>query len=271
MSFKMLIVCLSLGLASAALAGQFGGIAPEDIAAVWLFEEGKGDVAKDTEGQGIDATLVNGASWEPGLRGMAVRFDGVDDGIKVPDSKFINTGGPFPNRTVMALFKCDDVSITDRKQTIYEEGGRTRGFVIYVYDGQVWVGGWNRAEYKWNGEWLSTPIESNQWYYVAFVLRNGAGAVEPDRFEMWLNGRLVAKASGGQLYGHGDDTGIGYVNQNTVFHDDDGSGTNIHHFAGLIDELRVYNAALTADDMSIMVAVEPQGKLATRWGDLKQP
>ena len=86
------------------------------------------------------------------LQKKTLKFNGTSDGIKIPDSNRINTGGPFPKRTVAALFNCDDVN-KGQKQVIFEEGGRTRGLVIYVFDGKLYVGGWNRAEYNWNGEW----------------------------------------------------------------------------------------------------------------------
>jgi len=271
---RLILTCavLTVIVLSPALQGQ-AKIDPNSIAAVWLFNEGKGDKVKDSEGQGIDGTLKGGPKWVKGIRGDgALRFDGVDDYVAIPDSNSINTGGPFPNRTVMALFNCDDVNAKG-KQTIFEEGGRTRGFCIYVAEGKVWVGGWNRAEYNWNGAWLSKPIQSGKWYYVAFVLRNGAEKVEPDKFEMWLDGELVAKDSGGQLHGHADNIGIGATNQNTVFHDDDGSGANRDYFKGEIDEVRVYNAPLTKEDMAEIIGtlspVDPNGKLATSWGEIK--
>ena len=269
MRTAFLAACLSLMMVGLAFAGQLGGIKPEDIAAVYLFDEGSGDVVTDSEGQGIDATIVGSAEWVPGLRGGALKFDGVDDVVKVPDSEFINTTNTWTDRTIMALFKCDDVSITDHKQTVFEEGGRTRGATIYVHDGLAYVGMWNRAEYNWDGAWLSIPVESNTWYYIAMVLRNATEAVEDDKFEMWVNGRLIDKAPGGQFHPHSNDNAIGATVENNVFHDDDGSG-NGHYFAGLIDEVRIYNAALSADDMSMMVAVEPQGKLTTVWGELKR-
>lgn len=178
------------------------------------------------------------------------------------------------NRTVVAFFNCDDVSMGDRKQTIYEEGGRTRGLVIYVFKGEVYVVGWNRAEYNWKGEWPSVPVKSKAWYHVGLVIRDAAGKVEKDKFEMWLNGKVVSKKSGGQLHAHGDDNGIGHVNQNTVFHDEDGTGSDIHHFGGLIDEVGVYNAAFDeADfkDLAAPLAVEARGKFATVWGAIKSP
>ena len=152
------------------------------------------------------------------------------------------------------------------------DAGPTRGLVLYVFDGEVYVGGWNRAEYNWNGEWLSAEVQSKRWYHVGLVIRNASGKVEKDKFEMWLDGKLVEKADGGQLHAHGDDIGIGFTNQNAVYHDEGGSGTNIDWFDGLIDEVVVYGSAFDQGDFSKAsqgLSVEPQGKFTTTWAALK--
>jgi hypothetical protein len=211
---------------------------------VYLFEGVSGTTLPDDSANSNDGTLIGGPTAADGLTGAALQFDGEDDGITIPDSGNINTtNGPFPNRTIIAVFNCDDVSKAG-KQTIFEEGGRTRGLTIYVSEGQVYVGGWNRAEYNWNGEWLSAPIGSGEWHAAVLVIRDGGEAVETDKFEMWLDGVLIATADGGQIHNHGDDNGIGHTNQNVVFHDDDGSGDNRDWFGGIIDEIWILNEAL---------------------------
>lgn len=243
------------------------------VRAIWNFDEGD---AADISGHDVNGTFAGEPEVVDGIVGKALQFDGVDDGVKLPDSNGLNTGGPFMNRTIAAYFKCSDVSITDHKQTIFDEGGRTRGFVINVFGGQVYVGAWNRAEYQWAGAWPSAPVESDRWYHVALVLRDGASAVEAGKFEMWLDGEMIASEPGGQLHAHGDDCGIAHTNANAVFHDDDGAGTNIHYFGGVIDEVIVYNSAFDAKDfeeyaevIQSATSVEPQGKFTTTWGTLK--
>ena len=196
--------------------------------------------------------------------------------LKLPDSVGINTLAQpnfYTDRTIAAYFNCTDVDITEQKQTIFEEGGRTRGLVLNVFDGQVYVAGWNRAEYQWPGAFPSAPVESGKWYHVALVIRDATNAVEPNKFEMWLNGELIASEDGGALYGHGDDIGIGHVNANAVFHDEDGAGTNIHYFGGIIDEVVVYNSAFDAADFAAyaapVVSVEPKDKFTTTWASIK--
>lgn len=243
------------------------------VKATWNFDEG--DVT-DSSGNDVNGTIVGEPEFVDGIVGSALYFDGVDDGVKLPDEEGLNTGGPFTNRTIAAYFKCTDVSVTDQKQTIFEEGGRTRGFVVNVYDGSVYVGAWNRAEYNWNGAWPSAIIDSDRWYHVALVIREGSNAVEDDKFEMWLDGEMIASEPGGQLFAHGDDSGIAHTNANAVFHDDDGGGTNIHYFGGAIDEVIVYNSAFDAADFAeyaeviqSATSVEPQDKYTTTWGALK--
>ena len=239
------------------------------IAANWTFDDGS---AKDSSKKGLNGNVVGKPQAVDGIAGKALKFNGEDDGIKIPDSADINTGGPYTDRTIAAFFNCDNVGIDDRKQVIYEEGGRTRGLVIYVYDGKVYVGGWNRAEYNWNGEWPSADVKSKRWYHVGLVIRDASGKVESKKFEMWLDGKRIAQEKGGQLHAHGDDTGIGFTNQNAVYHDEGGSGTNIDWFAGLIDEVVVYGSAFDEGDFAKLaqpLSVEPQGKFTTTWADLK--
>ncbi|HIC02496.1 TPA: DUF1565 domain-containing protein, partial [Candidatus Poribacteria bacterium] len=228
-----------------------------NIAAAWTFNEGMGNTAGDSEGQGVNGT-INGATWTTGVRDGALSFDGTDDYVAIPDHGAINiTNGPWANRTVTAIFKVNDASIADRKQVIYKEGGRIRGFVIYVHGGELYVGAWNQAEYDWNGSWPSIPIESNRWYDVGLVIRDGKSAVEPDKFEMWLNGELIAKEPGGEMFNHSGDIGIGMVVNNTRFHDGSGAGTDSDHFKGIIDDVRVYNEALSEADFTLTIDTQP--------------
>ncbi|MFQ6035785.1 MAG: discoidin domain-containing protein, partial [Sedimentisphaerales bacterium] len=217
---------------------------------VYLLDNVSGNQVPDDSANNNTGTIVGNPQVVDGLSGKALQFDGVDDGVNIPDSQYINvTSGPWQNRTIVAVFNCADVT-KQQKQVVFEEGGRTRGLVIYVFDGQVYVGGWNRAEYNWNGAWLSTAINSNEWHAVALVIRDGTDAVEDNKFEMWMDGNLIDRAPGGQIYNHGNDNAIGYTNQNVVFHDDDGSGDNRDWFGGIVDEVWILNDALTASELS---------------------
>lgn len=265
MRITLVGICLVFGLIIANLSFA---IEPEDVTDghVWLFDDGE---ARDSTNNNLSGNIIGSPKSVPGLSGDALEFNGANDGIHIPDSAKINvTGGPWSDRTVMVVFSCSDVSKRE-KQTIFEEGGRTRGLTIYVFDGEVYVGGWNRAEYNWNGEWISEPIKSDTWYSAALVIRDGAEKVEDDKFEMWLDGKLIEKRPGGQIHNHSNDNSIGYTKENNVFHDEDGNGDGFY-FGGIIDEVWIINQALTAEDMKFRkLSVESANKLAATWGNIK--
>jgi hypothetical protein len=254
--FFLTFFALVLGTANNATAQ----IEPNTVTTghVYLLENVSDSNVPDDSANDNTGIIVGDPQVIDGLDGKALLFDGVDDGVDIPDSEFINvTGGPFPNRTVIAVFKCDDVT-KPGKQTVFEEGGLTRGLTIYVSNGEVYVGGWNKADYEpqWNpGSWISAPINSNQWYAIALVIRDGTPAQEDDKFEMWMNGNLIGKAPGAEIWNHGNDNAIGYTNQNVVFHDGDGSGDG-WFFEGAIDELWILNDALTEAELGPWVGGE---------------
>jgi hypothetical protein len=72
---------------------------------------------------------------------------------------------------------------------------------------------------------------------------------------MWMNGSLIGKAPGAEVCNHGNDNAVGYTNQNVVFHDGDGSGDG-WFFEGAVDELWIFNEALTEAELAVWVGGE---------------
>ncbi len=266
---SMTMFCLNCFILTILLTPQVDAQRDEETVAIAItFEDG---FATDTSKNKINGTIVGNPEAVDGIVGKAMEFDGEGDGIKFPDNDLINTGGPYTDRTVAAYFKCFDASKTE-KQLIFQEGGLNKGLTVYVQNGNVYVGGWNRTNYNWDGSWMSANIKSNRWHHVALVLRNTTDKVEDDKLELWLDGNLADTESGGQLYSHTNDTSIGYVLQKTIYHDGENEGTNIDWFEGVIDEVIVYNSAFEDSDFAEItqpLSVEPHQKLTTTWGSLK--
>ena len=154
---------------------------------VYLFENVGADVPDDSANNNT-GNLLGDPQVVPGLNGLALQFDGIDDGVHLPDATGINMS-THTNHTVIAVFNCADVSKSEY-QCVYEEGGSTRGLSIYVHEGMAWAGAWNRADYdpQWTpGTWFSAPIGSNEWHAVAAVLRDAGPGQEDDKFEVYLD------------------------------------------------------------------------------------
>lgn len=96
--------------------------------AYWNFEDGS---ARDSSTRRLHGTFVGKPTSVEGFSGRALKFNG-GEGIKIPDARGINTNGTFPNRTIGALFYCQNPNQT-QKQLIFEAGGFTKGFnLIYI-------------------------------------------------------------------------------------------------------------------------------------------
>lgn len=251
----------ALTAAEIAILADPASLASEELVMHLSLDETSGTPAADVspDGQNNSGTLRNGATFEPvgGDLGGGVRFDGNDDYIAVADSTDINLRQQ-AKRTVTAWFKVDDATVGDRKQVIFEAGGIARGLNIYIYDGQLYVGGWNEPESNWTGTYLSTSdISSNTWHHVALVLdaQPGATSVQPGVLAAYLDGvEFGSKGNGSQLWNHGADIGIGAVNADTRFHDGGAGGTAVHGFGGTIADVRVYNQSLNSTRISTLAA-----------------
>ena len=60
----------------------------DSIAGVWLFEEGKGEIAKDTSGNDNHAEFGSGApKWVDGKFGKGIQLNGEDEWLTIPTER----------------------------------------------------------------------------------------------------------------------------------------------------------------------------------------
>lgn len=179
---------------------------------------------------------------------------------RIADSALLNTGGPWAARTVALWFKLDAVS---GRQLVYEEGGSLRGFNIYVDNGTLYVGGWDKNKDgtdvdTWAGTWLDLgPVNAGEWTHVAMILDATLDPIHlaADTFKAFRNGVAAGSGNGMQMSAHSDDLGIGAVVGSTVYHDGATSGNGT--FAGKVDDLAIWNRALTAEEVTSLAVVTP--------------
>ncbi|MCB8927645.1 MAG: tandem-95 repeat protein [Ardenticatenaceae bacterium] len=230
-------------------------------AAYWAFNEGSGSSTADLSGNELTASLAGDTSFTTTLptvptfsNSYALSFDGSDDWVAVPDSNNINLG-TFSQRTVMVWFRVDDVNLNSRRQIIWEEGGTGNGLNIYLYDGALYGGAWS-SNSAWDGTWISsTNVISGQWHHAALVLDStSTSGPEANALQFYLDGQLVESGEGAQLGNHTGDIGIGDIINDTKFADGSTvNGGGGHGFAGLIDEVQVYNVPLTQTDIQMLM------------------
>lgn len=224
------------------------------LVAHWTFEDASGaavyaDVSPDapdhpaTPAGDAALTAQNNAN-------RVLQLDGSGDRFTAPNSSAINLDIQ-GQRTVAFWFQVDDVDENTRKQMIFEEGGTSRGLNLYVFDGQIYVGGWNLpgGESNWSGTWLGTAgVQSGRWHHVALTLDGGA-TTEADALRGYLDGREFGRGVGSQLWPHAGSITVGDHTDGTIFHDGVDGASNTNAFAGQLDDGRVYNRTLNAAEV----------------------
>ncbi|MHC4888173.1 MAG: LamG domain-containing protein [Planctomycetota bacterium] len=202
----------------------------------WKFDEGEGSIAYDSVG-GNDGTIY-GAQWTTGQVNGALQFDGHDDYVEVGD-KLNDVDLPF---SIIAWVKINQngeycVFASDDAQS-----GNYHGFWLRIpkkfneYSLNVNYGDGSSAVSSGRRSKNShVPIQSNTWTFIGAVVR---GATNMD---LYINGQDVGGAysgSGGAMVHNANRAVIG------VF-----SRYGPDYFNGRIDEVAVYNRALTAEEV----------------------
>jgi hypothetical protein len=221
----------------------------EDLVGFYDFE---GDVL-DNSGNGNDCSS-HGTSYVTGIINQGLDFDG-NDWLDISNTDDINLG-THEKRSISVWFNVSNKDLSN-KQVIYEEGGGSRGINIYIYQGSLYVGGWNEpsGESNWQGTWLNTDtINNDTWHHVVLVL-NGTSSLQAGALKAYLDGSEFDSGQGSQLWEHSGDIQIGR-NGDTKFHDGDDSSDG-EYLIGVLDHFKIYNKALSLSEIQGLAETNP--------------
>jgi prepilin-type N-terminal cleavage/methylation domain-containing protein len=195
----------------------------QGLVGYWSFDEGSGTIAKDYSGNGNNGTLVNGPTWTTGKVGGALSFDGVNDYVNVPYNSVLDI---VKNFTI-------EVWIYPKEQTFNHQtavekwqtyllmhlhAGATT-FQHYIFAGGAWH--YVRASQPWS-------YYIGKWGHYVFTY-------DGTTLKSYVNGVLDNQTTYiGQLTSNTNPVTIGK-----------GAETAASFFNGLIDEVRIYNRALS--------------------------
>ncbi len=214
----------------AALIAPAGAFATEPPIAAYSFDEGEGSVAHDASGNGNEGE-IEGAEWTTGKYGGALNFDAeAGDVVTVPDSEGLDT----EEFTLEAWIRPDEqrlyapiVAHTAPEGYGYalfagsdEEG--TEGHLFGFINFHQWVNAHAYAE--------QPPL--NAWSHVA-VTSDGK------EIKLYRNGVLLDERESEEFTADEAPLQIG----------GDEPFAEGHFFDGKIDEVRVYNRALDAEEV----------------------
>ena len=238
----------------------------DGLVSYWTFDDGDvdGDTVKDLIGSN-DGTIIGATKHVAGKFGKAFEFSGKPDVIDIgnPADGSLDFGAD-TDFSMVAWIKVDKPPELDGGQsTIVSKG-----------DG----GGNSRILWKITMTHVSVTIEDaknagihflsdgdvtdGKWHHVLFICDRS------DATRLYIDGKLDGEG------GKSKDTDVTTESRMYI-----GSSVRIgeatrRYFEGLIDEVGIYDRALTEDEIERNfnakgLAVSPQQKLAITWGEIK--
>src|SRR5262249_48260304 len=200
-------------------------VTPADLVAYWKFDEISGTSASDSSGNGNSGTLVNGPVWTAGRIGNALYFDGINDSVTVPDSNSLDLSSSF----TLSAWVNPASTFTDFRSIL------VKNYSYYLYASVAGYCGDGTPLGGFSGATNTTvcqpsPLPINTWTHLA-VTYNGS------TLTFYRNG--VAGATS---------TVSGTLSPTTGTLQIGGSQFG-EYFKGLIDEVRIYNRALTETEI----------------------
>jgi hypothetical protein len=258
---KYVVFCLALIMVISA-PQVFAKIDKNTVAGMWLFEEGAGNVAKDTSGKGNDGNIAGPKKWAEGKFGKGLQFDGSSVWVEVPDNESL----VLPELSMVAWGNIKPAKGI-RWQSIMMKGQDPRNYLLVVdKDTQkLQISITKGAPGAWGGPIAGPEVTDGKWHHFAGIIGQKTGMV------LYLDGQKV----GQEAYAKPS------LNANpAVLRIGDGSGGG-HPLDGVLDEVALFNVALEEGDVNdimnsglevatgLKAPVESQGKLAVTWGKIK--
>ena len=217
---------------------------PAGMVSWWPLDGDATDIYGSNSG-----TLQNSPPFVPGKVGHAISVNGTN-GISVPTSSSLNFGAG-ADFSIDAWIRTSNtarntLTIVDKRVV---SGSSATGYALYLYQGQVGVELANGTLLDVTG--LSSDLRNGQWHHVAVsIVRNSATGGR-----VYLDGALSATFNPTSKSGSLANNQPLLIGQNEY--------SAIANFVGEIDEVDVFNRAVSATDVASIYNAGSTGKCHT--------
>jgi hypothetical protein len=232
---------------------------PSDMVAWWPLDETSGTTAADIAGFPNNGTHVNGPTPVSGKVAGALRFDGVNDHVRVPDHAELNVGtGNFTLDAWVRTGSSGLIVLVDKRS-----GPTPQGYSLFLVNGRL---GFQMANGVGSSVCAATPtpgracvnyvapptspnVADGQWHHVAAVV-DRADATSGVR--LYVDG--VQVFAGSPLTGNLDNTSDLYLGMRTPAQNGGG------FLPGDLDEVELIKRALTQQEIQAIFNAGSAGK-----------
>lgn len=204
----------------------------------WRLDESGGTVANDSSGNGLHGTLVNGPVWTAAHVGNGVALDGINDQVRVPDAPALRLTEGF----TLAFWVRKHAEIADFALYLGKGGPNTRNFAVWDLAGPA--GNLMLQFQSPSGDYRTLvsrqSLSVDRWYHIACTWDGSTGRI-------FIDGLLDSTGSmAGPAATSADPLVMGYAG----YHG---------RFAGVLDEVKVFNRALELAEIAGLMSSESPG------------
>lgn len=207
-----------------------------DLVGHWKLDDGSGTTAADATGKGHNGTLLNGPTWVAGQLGGALKFAGGSQKVDVPYKAELNPADEF---TVSIWANVDPTGVSHRSPITSRDDAPARGYILYVEPGNAWQF-WTGTGTAWHTT-AGPAAVFNEWTMVTGVYSDG-------QKKLFINGSEVAAS-----------TALISPNTKQVLRIGGGATESAgnYFFVGMLDDARVYNHALSEQELAYVMEGKP--------------
>ena len=246
------ILCLILLTAEFfVISGQAGAV-EEGLVGYWKLDEDGGEQIQDSSGMGNNGVVIGNVEWVDGMFGSALLFSEPQSCVNIEHSESIDLSEQL---TIALWAKPEAVQPASAKFLCKQKSGEYPYALQYNDTGGGIFGTINTTSRFDTAPHLEAFTE---WAHLAYTYDGKAGILYKDGVE------VARRAAGGELQHNELSLTIGSRLEST------------QSFKGIIDEVRLYNIALTPDEISVIMKgpedspVSLAGSLAFTWGGIKK-
>ncbi|MDE0636153.1 MAG: LamG domain-containing protein [Candidatus Poribacteria bacterium] len=230
----------------------------ENTVAIWLFEEGDGEVVEDASQNGHAGEIIGTLEWVETEFGTGLKFPGDGSGyILIDSTKHLE----LHKLSIEAFVKVE--ASTGKWQGIVckqRAGCADRNYGIWVNPNtnalHAEIGANGQCGFNVGGQ---TVLTDNEWHHLAFTFDGETGRV-------YVDGELEAEKANAVSFQSDTPLTIGTPQPE-----------NPNGLLGIIEAVRISNVARTQEEiretidlgLDQIADVAPGGKLTTRWGYIK--
>ena len=207
----------------------------------WKLDDGSGTSAADSSGNGNTGTLFNTPTWTTsGMNNGALTFSATGEHVDAADVASLEISGSWTVATWVNPSALPSAGNTAALLAKYASGPANYLLLInngYQCAGLGWSVGFDSSDHNNHYDCVASSISVGTWYHVVGVWNSSSSNIY-----LYVNGQLIGTANESETpaSGSGSTFQIGENNGGSSW------------FNGTLDDVRVYNRALSATDIETL-------------------